>query len=70
MSTSSEVVVFTSLGQLHGSSIFELLSHSLDLILVNENFRGLEDGGFYEREGRVTNESSEEPDERLLKLIV
>jgi hypothetical protein len=42
----------------------------VDLILINDNFRGLKDGSFNESEVRVTDESSEEPDEGLLELIV
>ena len=65
----SEVFIF-SFRKIHVSSILEFLVHCVDLILVNNNFRGLKDGSFNEGKVGVTNESSKEPDEGLLELIV
>lgn len=40
------------------------------MLLVDEDFRGLEDWGFNQGKVGVSDKSSEEPDEWLLELIV
>lgn len=76
----SELVIFT-LREIHASGIFELLVHVDDLILIDRDLRGLEDGGLNEGQVGVTktainksahlpDESAEEPDEGLFKLVV
>jgi len=50
--------------------LFEFLLHLVDLGLVNSYFLGLEDWGFDESQVVIISESSEEPDERFLVLVV
>jgi hypothetical protein len=50
----SEIVVTLALRKLHIGSILELLVHVLDLILIDGDLRGLQDGGLNKGEVRVT----------------
>jgi hypothetical protein len=50
--------------------LLEFLLHLIDLVLVNSYFLCFEDWSLDESEVVIISESSEEPDERLLVLVV
>lgn len=66
---SSESFIVT-LGEGHVGGIVELLVHLGDVSSVEGDLRGLEDGGLHKGKLSVVDESSEEPDEGLLELVV
>jgi hypothetical protein len=68
-SCGSEIVVIT-LWQFHCSGIIGFLFNSSELVSIDHNLTWLEDWGFNEDQVGVSDESSEEPDEGLLELIV
>ena len=65
----SEIFVISD-WELFVGSILNLLGHSLDLVLVNDDLLRLKERSFSESEVGVSDESSEEPDEGLLELVV
>jgi len=81
ISDCSELVTFITLRELHASGIFKLLVHVVDLLLINSDFRGLENWSLNEGQVGVTktainksahlpDKSAEEPDEGLFELVV
>ena len=65
----SEVVVFISREGLV-CSIGEFVLHGSDLLLINLDILGSEHWSFNEDKVSVVNESAEQPDEWLFKLVV
>jgi len=66
----SESVVFLVGWKRLGGSFDEFVLHSTDLVSVDLDVLGSEDWGLDENEVGVVHESSEEPDEWLLELVV
>jgi len=66
----SEPVVFLVSGKRLSGSFDEFVLHGTDLVSVNLDILGSEDWCLDENEVGVVHESSEEPDEWLLELVV
>ena len=68
-SLSSEIVI-SVIGKCHVLSLFDFVGHLLNLVLRNFNLGRGEERSLDEGEVTVVYHSTEEPDERLLELIV
>ncbi len=66
----SEVVISFILRKRLVRGVNEFILHLSNLLLVNGDVLGSEDWSFDEDEALIVDESSEEPDERFLELVV